>query len=173
MAETFPALGAKVVYGDLVYAVGVPIGLTSLRQVAVIGAMFLPLLRRLPMSMLYPTGKQQESTKTKHSRYFEDADIVAGDFQFIRRYMPEDMRGKVVVTNTTRTGDVEELRKRGVLRLITMTPSFSGESFGANVMEGVLVALAGKSPDDMTEDDYLRLAEEINWRPGVTAFGDG
>ena len=47
-------------------------------------------------------------------------------------------------------------------------PSFSGESFGANVMEGVLVALAGKKPDDMTEDDYLRLAEEINWRPGVT-----
>jgi hypothetical protein len=52
--------------------------------------------------------------------------------------------------------------------LITMTPSFSGESFGANVMEGVLVALAGKGPDDMSEDDYLRLAEEINWRPGVT-----
>ena len=57
---------------------------------------------------------------------------------------------------------------RGVARLITMTPSFSGESFGANVMEGVLVALAGKSPDDMTEDDYLQLAEQINWRPGVT-----
>ena len=52
-----------------------------------------------------------------------------------------------------------------------MTPSFSGESFGANVMEGVLVALAGKGPDDMTEDDYLRLAEEINWRPGVTELG--
>ena len=52
--------------------------------------------------------------------------------------------------------------------LITLMPSFSGESFGANVMEGVLVALAGKKPDDMTEDDYLRLAEEINWRPGVT-----
>jgi len=173
MAETFPALGAKVVYGDLVYAVGVPIGLTSLRQIAIVGAMFLPLLRRLPMSMLYPTGKQQESSKPKHSRYFEDADIIAGDFQFIRRYMPEDMQGKVVVTNTTRTGDVEELRKRGVARLITMTPSFSGESFGANVMECVLVALAGKSPDDMTEDDYLQLAEQINWRPGVTELADG
>lgn len=168
MAATFPALGANVVYGDLVYAVGLPIALTSLRQVAVLGAMFLPVLRRLPMSVLYPTGKQQESTKTKYSRYFEDADIIAGDFQFIRRYMPDDMQGKVVVTNTTRKGDVDELRKRGVAKLITMTPSFSGESFGANVMEGVLVALAGKPPDDMTEDDYLRLAEEINWQPGVT-----
>jgi len=171
MAETFPALGAKVVYGDLVYAVGVPIGLTSLRQVAVLAAMFLPVLRRLPISVLYPTGKRQESTKTKYPGYFEEADIVAGDFQFIRRYMPEDMQGKVVVTNTTRKGDVEELGKRGVAKLITMTPSFSGESFGANVMEGVLVALAGKRPEELGEDDYLQLAERINWRPGVTELG--
>ncbi|UCC68664.1 MAG: quinate 5-dehydrogenase [Armatimonadota bacterium] len=168
MAETFPSLGGKVVYGDLLYAVGVPIPLRTLRQVAAVAAIFLPVLCRLPMSVLYPTGKQQESTKTKHARYFEEADIIAGDFQFIRRYMPEDMNGKVVVTNTTRTGDVEELRKRGAAKLITMTPSFSGESFGANVMEGVLVALAEKQPEEMTEADYLRLAEEVNWRPGVT-----
>ena len=171
MAETFPALGAKITYGDLLYAVGVPIPLTSLRQVAVVGAIFLPVLRRLPMSVLYPTGKQQESTTTKYARYFEEADIVAGDFQLIRRYMPEDLRGKVVVTNTTRTGDVEEFGKRGVAKLITMTPSFSGESFGANVMEGVFVALAGKGPEDLTEEDYLRLAAEVNWQPGVTELG--
>ena len=171
MAETFPALGGKVVYGDLLYAVGVPIPLRTLRQVAVVAAIFLPMLCRLPISVLYPTGKQQESTKTKHARYFEEADIVAGDFQFIRRYMPDDMNGKVVVTNTTRMGDVEELRNRGAAKLITMTPSFSGESFGANVMEGVLVALAEKQPEEMTEEDYLRLAEEVNWRPGVSKLG--
>jgi hypothetical protein len=168
MAETFPALGAQVVYGDLLYAVGVPIPLRTLKQVAVVAAVFLPMLCRLPTSVLYPTGKQQESGHTKYAKYFEWADITAGDFQFIRRYMPEQMEGKVVVTNTTRTADVDELRKRGVARLITLTPSIGGESFGANVMEGVFVALAGKPPDDLTEDDYLRLAEQINWKPGVT-----
>jgi len=168
MAETFPALGAQVIYGDLLYAVGLPIPLRTLRQVALLAALLLPLLRRLPMSALYPTGKQQETTKPKYPCYFHEADIIAGDFQFIRRYLPEDMAGKVVVTNTTRLGDVEFLRKRGVARLITMTPSFSGESFGANVMEAVFVALSGKQPDDLTQADYLRLAEQVNWRPGVT-----
>ncbi len=170
MAETFPELGAEVVYGDLLYAVGVPIPLRTLRQVSVVGALFLPCLCRLPMSTLYPTGKQQESTKARYPQYFEEADIVAGDFQLIRRYMPEDMGGKVVVTNTTRTGDVEELRKRGAAKLITTTPTFSGESFGANVMEGVLVALAGKGPEELTGEDYLRLAADVNWQPGVTEF---
>ena len=170
MAAALPALGAKVVYGDLLYAVGMPIPLRTLRQVNVLGAIFLPLLCRLPISVLYPTGKKQESTKTRHPRHFEQADIVAGDFQYIRRYMPEDMTGKVVVTNTTRTADVEELRKRGVAKLITMTPSFSGESFGANVMEAVLVALAGKPPEELGEHDYLRLAQQVNWRPGMTVL---
>lgn len=172
MAEAFPALGSEVVYGDLIYAVGVPVALTSLRQVAVAGAVFLPFLRRLPMSVLYPTGGRQEATKAKHPRYFAAADIIAGDFQFIRRYMPDDLAGKVIVTNTTRRDDVDELRNRGVAKLITMTPSISGESFGANVMEGVLVALSGRRPEELAEQDYVRLADEINWRPGVLEFGD-
>jgi len=170
MAEVFPALGAKVVYGDLIYAVGVPVAMRSLRQVAILGRIFLPILRRLPMSVLYPTGARQEGTKTKHPHYFAEADIIAGDFQYIRRYMPEDMRGKVVVTNTTRSGDVEDLRRRGVRRLITTTPTIGGESFGANVMEAVFVALSGKRPEELTDADYLRLAEEVNWTPGVRDF---
>lgn len=168
MAWKFPALGAKMVYGDLIYAVGVPIALTSLRQIAIIAAIFLPILRRLPMSVLYPTGSKQEATKTKYPKYFEQADIIAGDFQFVRRYMPNDLRGKIVVTNTTRTPDVEELRKRGVAKLITMTPTISGESFGANVMEGVLVALSGRRPEELTETDYQELAQRMEWKPGVT-----
>jgi hypothetical protein len=168
MAETLPALGGKVVYGDLLYAVGVPIALTSLRQIAWIAAIFLPILRRLPMSVLYPTGKSQEATKTKYPKHFEWADVIAGDFQLVRRYMPDNLRGKVVVTNTTRRGDVEELRKRGVKRLITMTPTINGESFGANVMEGVLVALAGKRPEELTDADYIEWSERMGWKPGVT-----
>jgi len=170
MARTFPELGAEMVYGDLLYAVGLPIPMRHLWQIVVMGSVFLPLLRRLPMSTLYPTGSKQESTRTKYPKYFQEADIIAGDFVFVRRYMPDDLKDKIVVTNTTRTRDVEELRKRGVGRLITLTPSIAGESFGANVMEGVIVALSGKRPEELTEQDYLDQAERMNWRPGVTDF---
>jgi len=172
MTVVFPALGADMVYGDLLYAVGLPVPMRQLWHIVVLGTLFLPLLRHLPMSYLYPTGSQQETTRTKYSRYFEEADIIAGDFKYIKRYMPEDMSRKVIVTNTTRTDDVEELRRRGVARLITTTPPIGGESFGTNVMEGVFVALSGKHPDDLTEEDYLHLAEEINWKPGVTDLAE-
>jgi hypothetical protein len=168
MAKTFPELGAEMVYGDLLYAVGVPIPLRRLWQVVAMGSLFLPILRRLPMSMLYPTGSSQETTRTKYPKYFEQADIIAGDFVFIRRYMPDNMKGKVIVTNTTRMPDVEELRRLGVARLITLTPAIEGESFGTNVMEGVIVVLSRKKPEDLTEEDYLVISDRMNWRPGVT-----
>ncbi len=168
MAEVFPELGATVIYGDLLYAVGVPVPIRSLRQARILAAMFLPFFRRMPMSVLYPTGKRQESTKTKYPKYFRWADIVAGDFVFIGRYMPTDMKGKVIVTNTTRAHDVERLRACGVARLITTTPNIGGESFGTNVMEGVFITLAGKRPEEMTAQDYLQWAERMGWEAGVT-----
>jgi hypothetical protein len=168
MAEVFPALGARVVYGDLLFAVGVPVPLHSLRQVKVLAALLLPLLSYAPMSVLYPTGSKQESSKPKYPRYFHAADIVAGDFIFVKRYAPADLRGKVIVTNTTRADDVADMRARGVKRLITTTPPIGGESFGTNVLEGVLVALSGKRPEELTEQDYLSFAEQTNWKPGVT-----
>jgi hypothetical protein len=168
MAKIFPELGGKVVFGDLIYAVGVPIPLHSMRQVAFLAALFLPILRRLPMSVLYPTGKSQETTKPKFPRFFREAEVIAGDFVFVKRYMPPEMQGKVIVTNTTRAADLDELRKRGVARLITTTPEIGGESFGTNVLEGVLVALSGKQPEALTEQDYLEFARQVDWRPGVT-----
>ena len=168
MAEVFPELGAKVVYGDLLYAVGVPIPLRSMRQVRLLAAICLPLMRYLPMSMLYPTGKAQETSKPKSPQYFREADVIAGDYLLIKRYGPRELPGKVIVTNTTRADDVEALRKRGVKLLITTTPPIGGESFGTNVLEGVLVTLSGKRPEDLTEQDYLKFAEDVDWRPGVT-----
>ncbi|MCR4398526.1 MAG: quinate 5-dehydrogenase, partial [Firmicutes bacterium] len=100
-------------------------------------------------------------------KYYEWAEVVAGDFHFIKRYMPARMDGKVVLTNTVTAADIEEMRSRGVAKLITTTPEIEGRSFGTNVMEGLLVALSGKQPCDMTPADYLDLLDRIGFVPRV------
>ena len=52
-------------------------------------------------------------------------------------------------------------------RLVTSTPEFDGRSFGTNVMEGVLVALSGKRPEELTPQDYMDLLKRINWTPRI------
>jgi hypothetical protein len=58
--------------------------------------------------------------------------------------MPDDLTGKIIVTNTTTQKNVEELKKRNLHILVTVTPRLEGRSFGTNVMEAILLALMDK-----------------------------
>jgi hypothetical protein len=48
-----------------------------------------------------------------------------------------------------------------------------GETFATNVMEGVLVALLGKPPSEITEDEYLDVLKRLDWKPQVLALSEG
>jgi hypothetical protein len=70
-------------------------------------------------------------------------------------------------SRTTTSQDAAPLRERGVTTLVTTTPEFDGRSFGTNVMEGVLIALAGKRPEEMQPGDCLGLLRRLGWKPRV------
>jgi hypothetical protein len=83
----------------------------------------------------------------------------------MRAYMPERLDGKIVLTNTVTARDIEDLRARGVTRLITSTPEFAGRSFGTNVVEAALVAYLGKGPDAVSAQEYRALLERLDLHP--------
>lgn len=165
LAEALHEAGAKVLYGDFIFALGLPIPLYSLSFLQKLASLLLPLLTQLPFQLLYPTGEKQEKRVVDwRSRYYLWADLVAGDWHYIKRHMPDAMRGKTVLTNTTTEEDVAFLRERGVRRLITTTPRLNGRSFGTNVMEALLVALAGR---ELGEEEYLRYIDLLGLAPQV------
>jgi hypothetical protein len=133
-----------VVCADLMFALGIPIPIRSLKQLRRVARLILPIATRLPISVLYPTGEQQDEIVPKFTRWYDWATIIAGDCHYIKRHMPEDLRGKVIVTNTTTAKDVALFRQRGVRSVITTTPILDGRSFGTNMMEAALTAISGK-----------------------------
>ncbi|RTH01914.1 quinate 5-dehydrogenase [Thermus scotoductus] len=165
LAEALHEAGAKVLYGDFIFALGLPIPLYSLSFLQKLAFVLLPVLTQLPFQLLYPIGEKQGKRAVDwRSRYYTWADLVAGDWHYIKRHMPDEMRGKMVLTNTTTEEDVAFLRERGVKRLITTTPRLNGRSFGTNVMEALLVALAGR---ELGEEEYLRYIDLLGLRPQV------
>lgn len=166
MARAFVELGADVLFGDLKFAFGLPWPLT-IKGVDVLGTLLLPLICRLPFKMLYPTGEKQREWEPSTWRPLVEAEIIAGDFHYIRRHAPRDMRGKVIITNTVTAEDVEFLRSLGTRMLVTSTPEWGGRSFGANVLEAVLVAVSGKRPEEMGEEELRRMLYEMGWKPRV------
>jgi len=167
MAAALAERARSAVFGDFMFNLGMPIPMRSWQSAQSLARMLLPLVVRLPFKWLYPTGEKQEQNTPKYGKYYAEADVIAGDFHLIKRYMPEDLRDKIILTNTTTEADVAELTRRGVAQLITTTPVFDGRSFGTNVMEAVLITLLGRPPDKITPQEYLDKLKELGWTPQV------
>ncbi len=166
MAESLEKCGANLILGDLIFALGINIPIKSLKSLQRLASIVAPIACRLPFQMIYPTGnKQNNNLSNKYNTYFDDAEIVAGDFHYIKRFMPMNMIGKILITNTVTKEDVELLKGRGVELLVTTTPEFDGRSFGTNVIEGVLVALLKARGDNCTLDEYNRILNELALKP--------
>lgn len=172
LAESLTEAGCRMTFGDLIFAVGIPIPIHSLGTLRVLASILLPLLSQLPIRYLYPTGKKQETVTTRYERFYLDADIIAGDFLFIKKYMPPRLPGKIIITNTVTAEDVDMLRERGVAVLVTTTPEMEGRSFGTNVMEAILISLLGKRQDQVAPEDYSRLLDELGLKPRVVYLQD-
>jgi hypothetical protein len=167
MAQALDEVCPNVVYGDLLFGLGLPIPLRSYKAVKLIGKLALPIVTKLPFKWFYPTGRKQDQRTPKHKKWFDWATVVCGDWHYIRRYAPDDLTGKTIITQTLRTADLEWLMTTGAKQAITTTPLMGGETFATNVMEGVIVTLAGKRPEQMTEQDYLDALKRLGWIPNV------
>ena len=168
MAQALVDAGADVLFGDFIFALDLDKPVKGLHAFEEMAEKYLPDACKLPFQFFYPTGKKQDKPpEPKYPKYYHDAEIIAGDFHFMRQFMPDDLKGKIVLTNTVTEKDVDELRKRGVKTLITTTPDFQGRSFGTNVVEAALLALLGKKWADVTPEDYERVLHELHLKPRV------
>jgi hypothetical protein len=168
LARALVDAGCEVTFGDLMLALDLPIPVRSLRTLHVIARLLLPVITQLPFHWVYPLGEEQDKEpSTKYARYYEEADILAGDFLQVWSNLPDDLTGKIVITNTTTARNVEELRARNLHILVTTTPRLHGRSFGTNVLEAVCRCLVDKPDDQIGEQDIRDLIERIPLRPQV------
>jgi len=167
MAQALIEAGAKTTYGDLLFGIGLPIPVRSYKWVKILGAITLPIITRLPFKWFYPTGEKQDSRTPKYPKVFAEATFICGDWHYIKRYAPDRLEGKTILTQTLRKADLDWLRTTGARRAITTTPVMGGETFATNVMEGVVVALNQKRPSELTETDYLQTLDRLDWKPNV------
>ena len=164
MTESFINAGYQCVFGDLMFGLDIPIAIRSLSSLNTIARILMPIVGRMPMSMLYPTGEKQEQVTPKFEKYYQGNTVTGGDFLYVKEHMPEDMRGKIIVTNTTTPADVEFLKKRGIKYLVTTTPNLDGRTFGTNMMEAALIAIAGKGRV-LTTDELNALIDQLGIEP--------
>jgi hypothetical protein len=170
MTLAFLNQGYEAVFGDLMYAIGLPIAVRSFAAFKVIARLMTPIATKLPISILYPTGDKQNEIVPKYGKWYAWATVLAGDCNYIKRHMPDDLSGKVIVTNTTTPHDMALFAERGIKHVVTTTPQLDGRSFGTDMMEAALTAVAGKNrPLTLAELDGM--LQELNMKPTLHQLG--
>lgn len=169
MAEALQENGAEVTLGDLIFSLNINKPLYSLQSLEFWAEILAPFITRLPVGWFYPVGNKQDKKVVRHPEYFAENDIIAGDFHYIKKFMPERLPDKVVITNTVTESDRVMLKHAGVKMLITTTPCVNGRSFGTNVMEALLVALAGEKKA-LSAEQYLNLLEKYHIESSIEIF---
>jgi hypothetical protein len=169
MAEALVEHGADMRFGDLMFALGLPWPIHSMRTLDRVARTLAPPLTKLPISWLYPTGTKQNApaTSQRFAKHYAWAEVVAGDWHTIRRYAPERLDGLTVLTNTTTKADVAFLAQAGAARLVTTTPRFEGRSLATNLLEAAFVALRGP---DQGRAGYERILDELAYAPTEIAL---
>ncbi len=164
MTKSFVDAGYQCTFGDIMFGLGMPIALHTAGQLKTLAGILMPVAGRLPFEWVYPTGEKQEQRIPQYQRYYHAATVVAGDCHYVKRHMPDDMQGKVIVTNTTTPEDVALFKQCGVKYLVTTTPVIDGRSFGTNMMEAALVAISGKGRQ-LTSPEYDELIGRLKFEP--------
>ncbi len=143
LLRSFVDGGYECLFGDALFSLGVRLPLYKERGVKTLAALLIPLVSRMPFKWVYPVGEKQLERKPKFPWAFDWATVIAGDCHYITRFMPDDLQGKVIVTNTTTPADVDLFQQAGVKYLMTTTPVYDGRSFGTNMMEAALLSASG------------------------------
>ncbi|MBI5295356.1 MAG: quinate 5-dehydrogenase [Chloroflexi bacterium] len=165
LAQAVAEVSERVVFGDLMVALGLPLPIYGIPAFKRVARVMLPIVSYFPMGMLF-YGSDGAEHKPKYAKYFEGSDLLAGDYLFMRKYMPARLDGKTILTNTTTEENIDLFRSRGVKTVITSTPRYEGRSFGTNMMEAALTAYAGKGRR-LSDAELNGLIDEVGLRPEV------
>jgi len=160
LLRAFVDAGYDCLFGD---SLGLPLPIRHERGVKTLAALLIPLVSRLPFNWIYPVGEKQHENHPRYQWAFNWASVIAGDCHYISQFMPSQLEGKIIVTNTTTPEDIKRFREAGVKYLMTTTPVYEGRSFGTNMMEAGLLAASGyrEKVDYSNHKDYFKMIGEL------------
>ncbi len=166
MTKGFIEADYECIFGELMFGIGIPIPLRKISQLKLLASALYPIVMRLPFAWIYPTGDKQTVREPKFEKYYQWASVIAGDNNYIVRHMPNELEGKVIVTNTTTEEDMALFKSAGVKYVVTGTPAIDGRSFGTNMMEAAFIAASGKNRK-LTNDELNEMLDSLNFEPTI------
>ena len=169
MAQALVDAGADVLFGDFIFALDKDMPVRDLHEFERMAEKYLPDACKLPFQFFYPTGKKQEKPpEPKYPQYYDEAEIIAGDFHFMRQFMPERLDGKIVLDEHRHAR-----QRRGARRARRPDADHDDARYRRAVRSEPTCSrrrcwrCSGKRWSDVVPADYERVLHELRLKPRV------
>jgi predicted amino acid dehydrogenase len=153
-------------FADLLLQLGVPKMLTSLDMLELYasGAHYVP--DWAPTSVM-SSAPIKEWTRFVLRRALQEATVIVAPVHELDDYGAEELAGKTIVTSTVNDRRIAQFKDKGVNLVIDGSPMLFEHVLGPSLLDAMIIAATGKSPDDMLEDDYLEIITSLELEPRI------
>ncbi len=164
LAATMAEYTPNLQFADLLLQLGVPTLIGSLEALPMVAggarkvADWVP-TRWLPTSLLDPWAQ------SVLRRAVRDADVVVAPVHELDDFGLEELAGKTIITATVNEARVAAFRDKGVNLVVDGSPELHGHVLGPDLLDAMILAATGKSPDAIYDDDYLEIVAGLQARP--------
>ncbi|HOB93630.1 MAG TPA: dehydrogenase, partial [Aquabacterium sp.] len=94
------------------------------------------------------------------------AHLVVGTFAEIKEVgSPDNLAGKTVITSAVDDERLAWFRQCKVNLVIDVSPKLFDRVVGVNVIEAMILAALGKPPEEVSDDDFLEILDELEYTP--------
>lgn len=164
VATTFSEYTQNLSFADPIRQLGVPKLLTSLDALGLYaeGAHY---VSGWSPPRLVPEALVEQWTRFVLRRALTHATTVVAPVHELDEFGLEELAGKTIVTSTVNTERVNEFADKGVALVVDAAPEIDGHVLGPGVIDAMILAATGKSPEALDDDDYLAIVTEAALEP--------
>jgi predicted amino acid dehydrogenase len=153
-------------FADPVLQLGVPKLLTSLDTLALYqrGAHY---VSRWEPPRLLAEGVLSDWSKYVLRKAMQNATVIVAPVHELDGFGLEELAGKTIITSTVNAERIEQFRDKGVHLIVDGAPFLFDHVLAPNQLDAMIIAAAGKQPDELLEDDYLEIITDLGIEPRI------
>jgi predicted amino acid dehydrogenase len=151
-------------FADALYQTGAPAMLSSIQQLELFAKSSKWVLSGKPAELLESSMSWLKSKRV--AKAAQDAHLIVGTFAELKAIgSSANLAGKTLITSAVDDDRMEFFKKCKVNLVIDVSPKLFEHVIGINTLEAMILASLGRPPEEVSDDDFEEILNELNIKP--------
>ncbi len=153
-------------FADALYQTGAPTMLSSIQQLELYAKSTKWALSGKPAELLESSFTWLKGKRV--GKAVNEAHLIVGTFAELKAVGDSsNLAGKTVITSAVDDGRMEFFKKCKVNLVIDVSPKLFDHVIGINTLEAMILASLDKQADEVSDDDFEEILNELNIKPNM------